>query len=178
MSGVVTDSGEPLDESGHPRQGPQSGAKTVGWRSLPQRLVEQLALALVEFRFAARPPGASEPARLIALPCHVPAADALAAGAELAGNLSLSHLPGGEQARGAPAALGQGGEISPRSRGAGHACILPPGHSCCHYILRDSVIRPTLKHRTCTLFWESPTTEAQVELEGQGGVVRRDSTRV
>ena len=128
MSGVVTDSGEPLDESGHPRQGPQSGAKTVGWRSLPQRLVERLALPLVEFRFAARPAGASEPARLIALPCHVPTTDALAAGAELAGNLRLSHLGGGEQARGAAAALSQGGEISPGSRGTGHASILPPDH--------------------------------------------------
>ena len=125
---MVGDSREPLDESGHPRQGPQSGAKTVGLRSLPQRLVQQLALPLVEFRFAARPPGTSEPARLIALPCHAPTTDALAAGAELAGNLRLSQLAGGEQARGASAALTQGGEISPGSRGVGHASILPPDH--------------------------------------------------
>ena len=76
MSGVVTDSAEPLDESGHPRQGPQSGAKTVGGRSLPQRLVERLELPLVEFRLGPRAAGAGDPARLIALPCLIPTTDA------------------------------------------------------------------------------------------------------
>lgn len=99
MSRVVAHSRYSLDDSRDPRQRPQIRAKTVGPRALPERLVYQLQLPLVQFRFTTRPARTADPAWLIARPSLVPTTHTLAAYFELPGNFCLGPLARGEQAR-------------------------------------------------------------------------------
>ncbi len=116
MSGVVAYSRYPLDECRHPGQRPQIRAKTVGVRALPERLVHQLQLPLVQFRFTTRPARTTDPAWLIVLPCLAPTADTLATHLEFPGNRCLGHLANGEQPCRASTPLLHGGKISSGSR--------------------------------------------------------------
>ena len=139
MSGVVAHSRDPLDEGGHPRQRPQLGPKTMRPGSLPQCLVYQSQLLVVQFRLAPSPARTTNPARLTRSPCLPPTAHALAADVEFPRHLRLSPLASGEQPRRTAPPLLHGREISPGRTGLGHVTILPFGPGSCHYIVRDQV---------------------------------------
>ena len=141
MSAVIAHSRDPLEEGGNPRQRPQLRSETMGPGSLPQGLVHQSQLLVVQFRRPPSPARTTNPARLIRPPCLKPTAHALAADVEFPRHLRLDPLASDEQPRGAAPPLLQGRKISPGRTGLGHVTILPLGPRSCHSIMRDSVSR-------------------------------------
>jgi hypothetical protein len=105
MSGVIAHSRDPLNQGGDPRQRPQLGPKTMRPGSLPQCLVYQSQLLVVQFRLPPSPACTTNPAWLIRPPCLTPTTHALAADVEFPRHLRLSPLVSGEQPRGTPPPL-------------------------------------------------------------------------
>ena len=99
MPGVVSDAGQPFDHLRHPRQRPQIRGKAAGTSARKQGPLEIGELPWRDSRGPARRAAAAQPVLATLLPAAIPAADVLAADAQLAGDLCLGDLAG-EQRRG------------------------------------------------------------------------------
>ncbi len=102
MAGMVPHAGQPLDDGGHPQQGPQIGREAVGSRPLAERAIDLFELPDRELRLATGSAGRSERGHAAPPPCPVPATDTLAAHAECpsdqGGNLAGAEQLSGPQA--------------------------------------------------------------------------------
>jgi len=97
MPGVILHAGQVLDEAGDPRQGPEIRPEAVRPRALAQGRCEAGQLLRREPRLASGPPcGAQRRAPAFA-PRSIPPQDALATGAQPAGDGGLRLLAGGEE---------------------------------------------------------------------------------
>lgn len=104
MAGMVPDPGEPLDDGGHPRQGPQIGAEAVGACPLAQRSVNLVQLGVGELRLAARSTGRAQGGDPALPPLPVPATNTLAAHLQCPSDTG-QNLAAAEQLRGLLAPL-------------------------------------------------------------------------
>lgn len=123
MSGMILHTRQPLDDRGHPRQGPKVGSESVRARPLAQRPVHQLQLLAVQLRFAARATGRSQGWHTALSPLSVPAADTLAANPQKASHRG-ENLASAEQLGGLLSAIFQGLEISSGTHRRLHASIM------------------------------------------------------
>ncbi len=123
MPRMILHTGEPFDDGGHARQGPQIGAKSMRSRPLAERAVDPLELPLVQFWLAARSTHSTQGGQPAPLPLSVPAADTLAA--HLQGPSDrCQNLAHSEQLGGLLAPIFQGSEIPSRTHLYLHASIM------------------------------------------------------
>ncbi len=104
MAGMVPDPGEPLDDGGHPRQGPQIGAEAVGACPLAQRSVNLVQLGVGELRLAPGSAGRAQGGEAALSPLPIPATNTLAAHLECASDRG-QNLAAAEQLSGLLAPL-------------------------------------------------------------------------
>ena len=117
MPGMVSDAGQPRDDGGDPRQGPQIGAKPLGRRASPERPFHGRQGVGIQLRLAARPSRALQPRPASDFPRVVPVVRADPRHAKLLGDRRL-RCASREQPRGLQPARFQRGEIP---SGSGHA---------------------------------------------------------
>ena len=123
MAGMVSHSGQPLDEGGHSWQRPQAGAVSVRPRPLAQCPVHQLQLLAVQFWLPAGTAGSSQRWHPAPPPLPIPAAHALAADLERSGN-RRQNLTSAEELGGTLAPILEALEISSRRHSFLHASIM------------------------------------------------------
>jgi len=119
MTGMKGHPGQPLDDEGDPRQGPQIGGESLVGGSSAERCGNATKLRRTQARFS---PGAAGPAQATdscLAPLLVPTADTLPADPQLAGNGRLREAPG-EEAAGLLAASCEGDEVTVRFAGGLH----------------------------------------------------------
>jgi len=114
---------QPLDDGGHPRQGPQVGAKPMRARPLAQRPVDDLQLLTIELRFAARSARTSQGSHPALPPFSVPATHTLAAYLEGPSD-RCQNLAGPEQLGGVLSPIFQRLKISSRTNTWLHAPMI------------------------------------------------------
>jgi len=113
MTRVIMDAGQPFDDDGDARQGPEIRAVAVSPRSLAQGPLDVSQLRRAQLRLTAGPAGASQRGGPAPLPFFVPPTYALAAYLEVSSNGGQDQLARREQARGALSPLLQSLKISP-----------------------------------------------------------------
>ncbi len=126
MAGVIGHAREPLDHHRDPRQGPEVRRKPMRAGTLAECVLDTRQLGPGQFRFPPCPPGPAQRGASTSSPDLIPAAHALPAHPQGAGDLG-HDLARRKQARRTPAAPFQGVEVSAWGYRSVHAPILHEG---------------------------------------------------
>ena len=124
MAGMILHAGQVLDESRDARQGPETRAKAVCPRALPQGRVDRGHVLGPQSRLAPGSTGGAQRGAPALAPRLIPPHDALATDAQPSGDRALRLLAGGEEPRGVLPTNFQSVEIPSRGNVSAHASIV------------------------------------------------------